>query len=579
MKRINRKSALLFSLSLLAAAMLFSCQSMPAEGAGAGAGDTAETDETIGEFVDKGYPKPQIVGHNGMVSSAGTLSSYVGSQILAQGGNAVDAAIAAAAMLTLEVPQNCSIGGHGIMMIYDAESGETRCIDFGGSLPQGFTIDQWGNPVQKPSGSVLSTIMPGTPAGWETALESYGTLSLGEALAPAIRYAEEGIPVAEEFLTAMGYMGGKDVFELYPDLAKVFLPNGEMMKPGELMKWPDLAKTYRLLAEKGTDAFYRGELTPKILKVLNEGGSRFTAEEFASYEPRWRETLSTTYRDEYEVFVPKAQSSSPQVLTLLNLWENYDFESIPFNSADYAHIMIESMRFARSNRDEYYGDPAFTDVPYDALVSKDYARKVFQALDMSKAGGNPWPADKVDPAKIHTTHLVTVDKEGNMVSLTQTIGGWFGAFSPVPGTGILLNDEGRYYSLEPENGPNYPEAGKLSQHDMSPTFVFKKGEPFMTVGTPGGEAIPQMIPQVIHHVIDYGMDPQKAIDVPRYLHWGHPMVYIDALAPRVVEELRARGHEDMQQAFYSGEPVAIMIDPETGSLWGGAEYPGMPVGY
>jgi len=540
-------------------------------------------DEAKMDIAPMAAPKPDIFGINGMVVAAGPISASSGLKVLQDGGNAYDALITAAALLTLEQPMNCGIGGHGIGIFYDRKTEKITTLDFGGGLPKKFTIDQWGTPPKIPESGLLATILPGALRGWDTILKTSGTMTLADALAPAIHYAEKGVPFRSDIIGAVEYWGGVEGLKSYPELAQSLLIAGRMPEIGDLHLRQDLAKTYKLIAEKGADVFYKGELGEKIVKFLNDRGSRFTKEEFADYEPVWRDVISTKYREEYEVFVPKAQASAPQILTLLNIWENYDFAKVGNMTADYVHVMVESLKFAIANRANYYGDPAFSDIPFDLITSKPYGKKIAHSIDMNKAKDREFWSDR-DLGKGHTTHLCVVDKEGNMAAITQTLGHWFGAREVVPGTGITLNNEGIFYDLTPKGGPNYPEAGKKSQHDMSPTIVFKKGQPYMAVGTPGGQAIPQIIAQIIHKIIDFGMTPQQAIDEPRFANWGVSRGGFGNMSKEEYRKLLAKGHrvEDLipiEGRGYCGVPAAIIIHEKNRVLLGGISWNGIVVGY
>ncbi|MFC2164300.1 gamma-glutamyltransferase family protein [Acidobacteriota bacterium] len=546
-------------------------------------GGNKEKDEVIMDFAPMATPKPDIFGTNGMVVAAGPISASSGLKVLQDGGNAFDALITVAALLTLEQPMNCGIGGHGIGMFYSSKTGKLTTLDFGGGLPKKFTIDQWGTPPEIPGRGLLATILPGTLKGWDTILKAYGTISIADALAPAIHYAEKGVPFRPDVIGTVDYLGGVKKFELYPELAKALIIDGRIPEIGDLLKRPDLAKSYELIAERGADVFYKGELGDKIIKFLNDHGSRFTKEEFENYEPVWREVISTKYRDEYEVFVPKAQVSSPQILTLLNIWENYDFSKIGNMSADYVHIMVESLKFAIANRANFYGDPEFSDIPFDMITSKSYGKKIANGIDMNKSKDREFWSNR-ELGKGHTTHFCVVDKEGNIAAITQTLGNWFGAIEVVPGTGITLNNEGIFFDLTPEDGPNYPEAGKKSQHDMSPTLVFMNGKPYMAVGTPGGEAIPQIIAQVIHKIIDFGMTPQQAIDEPRFVDGGVSKGGFGNMSKEEYKKLLAKGHRaddliPIEGKGNCGVPAAIIIDEKNDVLLGGINWNGIVVGY
>lgn len=548
-------------------------------GVEAGLEKAAETAPAVNGYE---FRKSEFPAKYGMASSASPLAVMIGNRILQNGGNAFDAAVAMGAILTIDLPDACGIGGHGIATIYDAETEEIRCLDFGGQLPAAFNVDQWGNPPVKPEFSVLASILPGTPRGWETLLKTYGTMDLAEVLEPAIFYAENGVPFRPNLVRFMNFFD-EELYKLYPEMYKFLLPEGKMPEPGDLMKRQDLADTYKLLAERGMDEFYEGELAEKIVTFLNEQGSRFTLEEFARYQPRWRDVIGSTYRDDYKVFVPKAQVAAPAILTQLNTWENFDLVSLGHYSTDYLHLMLETSRFAFADRRAYYGDPAFTEIPYEKLVSKEYGRNQARRINFEKANEGIVPGDleRIDsehPGKIHTTHICVVDKWGNMVAMTQTLGFILGSWNVVPGTGITMNNEGMYFDLEPVNGPNYPVAGKLSQHDMSPTIVFKNEKPFMVIGAPGGEGITQTIPQVISNIIDFNMVPQQAVDAPRVVFMGGFWLQYEGISQESERILRMRGF-DLENSSFRGYVNCILKDPETGTLWGGADYDGMALGF
>lgn len=526
---------------------------------------------------------PAICGKNGMVASASPLASAVGLKVLMDGGNAMDAAITTASMLSVDEPYFSGIGGHGIMTLYWAANGAIECLDFGGGMPQGFTIDQWGEPPAYPSRDVSSAIFPATLAGWAQALEKYGTLSLAETLQPVIHYAETGVavrPVVRDFIDRI-FEDAKQ----FPEFAKIFLPRGRVPAVGETLVYEDLAKTLRAIANEGVSLFYRGELAERMVSYLNAHGSRFTREEFASYEPRWRETIRTTYRDEYEIIVPKCQVCAVNILTQLNVWEHFDLKNSGLCTPDSLHVGIESAKMAFADRKNYCGDPDFSEVPYERLAAKAYAQDLAARITMEQVCPER-PGDiRQRTNKGGTTHLTVVDRDGNAVAITQTIGPDFGCLHVIPGTGVILNNEGVYFDLDPVDGPNYPQAGKLSQHDMSPTLVLRDGKLVLALGTPGAIGITQTIPQVISNVIDHGLDIQTAIDADRYRYYGNGEVRLgEGISNDVRDALAARGHRLLPPSatpMWAGGFNAVAGDPVNGTLTGGADprRGGLAVGY
>lgn len=484
---------------------------------------------------------PVVSGRNGVVVSESSVAPSLGLKVLMDGGNAIDAAITTAAALTVADFTMCGIGGHGTMMMYWAETGEVKCLDFGGYLPSKFSIDQYGTPPNPPPlRDPKSSILPGTLAGWAEALDKYGTISLAEALSPAIKLAEEGFvlnPCEQERIDRI-----HDLTPLFPEGAKLWMPGGRVPKVGQTLKFTDLANTYKLIAEEGPDVFYKGELGDKIVQYMNENGSRFTKEDFANYKPIWRDTLSNTYRDHYEVFVPKNQNFSPVILTMLNIWENFNMRGMGVLSPETIHLIIEANKVALADRTAYYGDPDFSEVPYEILTSKAYAKRIAEGISMDKASPEK-PGNIEGLEGSCTTNLAVVDKDHNVVCITQTIGSAFGSMHVVPGTGITLNNEGQFFDLEPINGPNYPEAGKRVENQMGAAIVLKDGKIWLGVGAPGGTRIPPNIALLIRSMIDHDFRIQEAIEVPRITYIGNGITEIERGIPwEVQEELWKMGH-------------------------------------
>lgn len=533
---------------------------------------------------------PKVNGRNGAIGAATAVASAAGLKCLQDGGNAFDAAVVTAAMITVSEFYASGIGGHGTMMLYVAETDEVKCLDFGGGLPKKWSVDQLDSPTTAPEPtSVLTTIQPGTLAGWAELLDKHGTISLAEALAPAIKYAEEGVPVNSSAASAIA--GKQDMISLLPEAAKIWMPNGRPPKEGEMIVFKDLAETYRRIGKEGPDLFYKGELADKIVKYLNDNGQRFTKEEFANYKPIWQELLSNTYRDEYEVFVVKNQNYTPIILTMLNIWENFDMKGLGLYSVEDIHLVIEAMKVALADRTTYYGDPAFNDVPYDILISKEYAKSIVDRIDMRRASPSE-PGNVADFAmaddrygdiayfamendrygdKETTSNLAVVDKDHNMCVITQTLGAYLGNLHIVPGTGITLNSEGEYFDMFPINGSNYPEPGKKPENQMGPAIVKKNGKIFLGMGSPGGTMIPQAIGLAIQRIIDHGFPIQDAIELPRIRYRENGWTEIERGIPwPVLEKLWQMDHKIKTPGFLAGLS-GVLIDPETGVMEAGAE--------
>lgn len=525
---------------------------------------------------------PYVGGRNGIVAAASPLAATEGLRVLMDGGNAIDAAIVTAAILSVDEPYFSGPGGHGILLMYDAAAKQVRCLDFGGFAPHAFTIDQWGTPPAYPQGSVQSTIFPALLAGWSEALATYGSISLEDALQPVVEHARKGVvmrPVVASYIRNIA-----PNLAHYPELARIFMPDDRVPRAGELIRYPALGESFRVIAKEGVRNFYEGTLAERMVDYLNKHGSLFTPEEFKNYRPRWRPTITTTYRDRYEIVVPRCQSCSPCILTQLNVWEQFDLQRLGLNTPDSVHLGIEAAKVSFNDRRNLCGDPDFHEIPYERLASKDYAREIVERIKLSH-GASEIPGDEFENKPGGTTHLTVVDRHRNAVAITQTLGPDFGCLHVVPQTGIILNSEGLYFDLEPEGGPNYPEPGKLSQHDMSPTIVLRDGELFLALGAPGAQGITQTIPQVISKVIDHNMGIQSAIESGRYRYYGRGKVQLDEdIAAQAKDQLLAKGHQVLPPTptpIWAGAFNAVSIDPTNGTLAGGADprRGGLSVGY
>ena len=340
----------------------------------------------------------------------------------------------------------------------------------------------------------------------------------------------------------------------------------------------DLPHAAGELVRIGLQAFVRRgdtDADEHIVRYCNRNGSRFTRREFSEYRPRWRSTLAATYRDRYRVVVPKCQTCSPNILTQLNVWEHFDVAGWGPSSFECLHLGIETAKLAFADRRNHCGDPDFSAVPYERLASKDYAAALAKRIDPVRAQPER-PGDEPDDGRRGgTTHLTVVDEERNAVAMTLTLGPDFGSMHVVPGTGIILNNEGVFFDLDPPGGPNFPAAGKRVQHDMSPTLVFKDDALFLALGTPGGQGITQTTPQVISKVIDHGLGLQAAIESDRYRYFGAGRVRPgEGIPPAVRDRLREAGHEVLPPSappIWAGGFHAVMVEPDTGTLAGGAD--------
>jgi gamma-glutamyltranspeptidase/glutathione hydrolase len=567
----NFKKAL--AIAALACLAVVSCMTSSKPGVS----NVLKTDTEF-KFQKAAYRPVHInMGPNGGVASGGPMGPSVGLKVLMDGGNAIDAAITTAVMSTVTQYSMNNIGGHGGMALYLAATKEVKFLNWGGGLPKAFDINDWGNPpAEPPSRNVANTVLPGTLKGWEVALKTYGTISLADALAPAIEYAEKGFPVYPSLARHMASVA--DEIELYPEFKEVIYPNGRPPREGEILAFPDLANTYKRIAKEGTGIFYGGDLGKKVVSFLNEHGSKFTIEEFANYQPWWDDMLKTTYRGEYEIYAPKNQNFSPVVLEMFNMWENFNLPKMHPLAADTLHIMGEVHKIALADR-VYYGDPKFSVIPYNTLVSKSYGKDAASLIKMNKvlpdlpAGeqlGTLKSALSMDSERSTryrstTTSIAAVDKWGNVALITQTIGAGHGSMHVVPGTGIILNNEGVYFDLHPKNGPNYPGPGKLVENQMGGIMVLKDGKFYAGAATPTGWQIPLQIAEVLQRMLDYDLNPQEAIELPRYSYRGSGILMLEPdISQEVRDDLSARGH-DVKTGFPTFGMVAVKIDPVSGA--------------
>jgi len=501
-----------------------------------------------------------VVAKKGMVVSASRIASEVGVQILKKGGNAVDAAVATAFALAVTYPQAGNIGGGGFMLIRLADSGKVIFIDYRERAPY---------------------------------KASRGTMSLPEVMAPAIRLAEEGF-VVDRFLARSFARRAKD-FSQFESTAKVFLKkDGTTYSEGEVFRQPDLARTLRLIAEKGPDAFYRGEIADLIVREMKRGGGLITKKDLAEYRAVVREPVVGNYRGYTVYSAPPPSSGGICLLELLNILEGYDLKGMGFGSSATISLMAEAEKLVYADRAEFLGDPDFVKMPVSGLISKKYASFLRKKISLARAmpstkvsHGNPWMFEDEE-----TTHFSVVDERGNAVSNTYTLNGSFGSMVVVDGAGFLLNNEMDDFSIK----PGYPNIyglvggeanaiapGKRMLSSMTPTIITKGGKLFMVIGSPGGSTIITTVLQVILNVIDHGMNIQQAIDAPRVHHqWLPDVLFVEPFAiPKDVKNaLLKRGYKIKLRSSI-GDAQGILIDQRTGEITGGSDPrgDGAAVGY
>ncbi|GAK55671.1 gamma-glutamyltranspeptidase [Candidatus Vecturithrix granuli] len=560
-------------------------------------------------FVSSGVVNAQVVfiegksldypveGKNGMVVTGQELATRAGLEVLQKGGNAIDAGVTVGFVMAVTLPRAGNIGGGGFMIVHSAKTGETVAIDYREKAPakayRDMFLDKDGNAdAQLSRYTHLSAGVPGVIAGFAYALEKYGTISLAEALAPAIKYAEEGFVLNENLVK--DFHAAEKNLRAFPATEKIFFKaDGSFYEPGDLFVQPELAKTLKLIAQEGPKAFYEGAIAELIVKQMEAHGGLMTKEDLANYQPAIREPIHGTYRG-FDVFsMCPPSSGGVHIVQILNILEGFDLRYLGHNSAATIHLMAEAMKRAYADRAEYLGDSDFVDVPLKGLTSKAYAAELRNQINRFKATVSstlkPGNAPKYESDQ--TTHYSIVDKEGNAVSNTYTINFSFGSGIVVEGAGFLLNNEMDDFSAKPGvpnayglvgGDANAVEPNKRMLSSMSPTIVLNNGKVFLVAGSPGGSLIITTTLQVIMNVIDFGMNIQEAVNAPRVHHqWLPDEVRLEkGIGLDTIKLLTEMGHTVVVRDAM-GAASSIMVDPKTGMMYGAADRrrEGLALGY
>ena len=515
------------------------------------------SNEPIIRYGDLRHP---VFGANGMVSSQNAHASEVGAQVLADGGNAVDAAVAVGFALAVTLPRAGNLGGGGFMLVHDAAADETVAIDYREAAPRranrDMFLDEDGNvDPERARFSHLSAGVPGTVAGLWRAHQDYGTLPWKRVVEPAIRLARDGFEVTYD-LAGLLASRKERMCRLEAACRYFYKPGGEPYQPGERLMQPDLADTLQLIAEEGPDTFYKGAIADKIVAEMERGGGFVDAESLAAYEPVVRDPARGTYRG-YEVLtMPPPSSGGIHVVQMLNILENFPVAEFGSGSADAIHVLAETARLAYADRSKHLGDPDYYDVPADWLMSKAYARQLAATIDMKRARPSSEVAPGVPPAyeSPDTTHFSVMDRDGNVVSNTTTLNFSFGSGIAVAGAGFLLNNEMDDFSAKAGvpnafgllgGEANEIERGKRPLSSMTPLIVLDDGDVWFATGSPGGSRIITTVLQMVVNVIDHGMNIAEAEAAPRMHHQWYPDVLQleSGFSPDTIRILEARGHE------------------------------------
>jgi gamma-glutamyltranspeptidase/glutathione hydrolase len=453
---------------------------------------------------------------NAMAATSQPLATQVALDIMQEGGNAIDAAIAANAVLGLVEPTGNGIGGDLFAIVWDAESEKLYGLNASGRSPKSLSLEYFKENGYEsiPPRGVLPLSVPGAVDGWFELHDRFGQLDMESVLQPAISYAESGFPVTEVIAYYMGRNAA--VLADQPGFADVFMKDGDVPEKGERFKNPDLANTYKLLANKGRDAFYKGEIARTIDEFVEKHGGFLSYEDLAEHESTWVNPVSTNYRG-YNLWELPPNTQGIAAQQILNILEQYDLSAMGFDSPEYIHHFVEAKKLAFEDRAKYYSDPAFNDVPVEGLLDKGYAKERAELINPNKAGRSYEPGNP--PTEGDTIYLTTADKDGNMVSLIQSNYRGMGSGVTPTGLGFVLQNRGELFALD-ANHRNVFEPGKRPFHTIIPAFVTKDGKPLMSYGVMGGATQPQMHAQILINMIDFGMNLQEAGDAPRILHTG-----------------------------------------------------------
>ena len=539
---------------------------------------------------DRPTPSPRatrsvVMARNGVIATSQPLASAAGLQVLQRGGNAIDAAITAAAVLAVVEPTMNGIGGDLFAIVYDAKTKKLSALNASGragaaASPAFFA----GRKLTSiPYRGELSVSVPGVIDGWSELLAKHGTITMAQALAPAIGHARDGYAVAE--VVAWQWADEVATLARNPAAARTFLIDGRAPKPGEIVRNPNLAASLEAIAKGGRDAFYKGDLAARITKDLQARDGILTAADFAAHTSDWVETISTTYRG-YDVHEMPPNTQGVVALQMLNILEGFDLEAMGHNSGAYLHHLVEAKRIAFADRDAHLAAPdAVKPEALKMMLSKAYAAQRRKEIDATRSareyapggadvpgawGLEPGAGGNVKPAMGDTVYLTVADRHGNVVSLIQSIYESFGSGVVAGDTGIVLHNRGSQFSLNAAH-PNVVAPGKRPFHTLVPAMVLKDGKPWLSFGVMGGDMQPQGHVQVLLNLIEFGMNVQAAGEAPRFRHTGNGLALESAIMPEARFYLNDRGHRLLSSIGVFGGFQGILIDPKTGVLMGGSD--------
>jgi gamma-glutamyltranspeptidase/glutathione hydrolase len=512
-----------------------------------------------------------MMGRRGMAAASHPLAALAGYNILLKGGNAIDAAVAMVSTLSVVEPYSVGLGGDAFALIYLAGEKKPIGMNASGRAPYHARIESFKKRGLKeiPERGILSVTVPGALQGWAQALERYGTLSLFDVFEDAIHIAEEGFPVTE--VIAGEWKEAEKILLLSESSARTFLIDGKAPRPGQIFTNRELAKTYQEIARGGVSVFYEGKIRDAILRVSESKGGFFSRQDFNDHMTTWVEPISTGYRG-YTVYELPPNGQGVTALEMLNVLEGYDIKNLGHDSPEYFHLLIESKKAAFSDRDRFITDPEFEKIPMDRLLSKEYAEEIRSEIDRDKAA-TPF-ALAVPERGSETVYLTAVDKDRNAISFISSLFMAFGSGVVVDGTGIVLQNRGKSFSLD-SGHKNKLEPHKRPLHTIIPGMLFKGGEFLMSFGVMGADMQPQGHVQFLINLIDFGMNLQEAVDAPRARHLKDMEVYLEEGIPEETAlALAGKGHQIIRKFSpinQVGGGQAIYLDHAENVLLGASD--------
>jgi gamma-glutamyltranspeptidase/glutathione hydrolase len=510
------------------------------------------------------------VGRRGMIATSQSLASAAGLKVLQSGGNAIDAAVTAAAVLAVVEPSMNGIGGDLLALVYDSKTRRVHGLDSTGRSAYAATAEEYRRRglTAMPSVGVLTVDVPGVVEGWHQLLTRFGSITLGQALAPAIDVAREGFPVAE--LMSHEWQNYFETLAADKHTADTFLPDGRPPRHGEIFANPRLARSLESIASEGRDAFYNGSIAHAIVADIKSRNGLLEMRDFADHRADWVEPIATNYRG-YDLFEMPPSTQGFVALEMLNIMEGFDIAALGHNSADYLHLVAEAKRIAFADRSTFLADrDHMPPGVLQMLTSKDYAASRRSEISMRKAAAGYAPLDFAGKDHGDTVYLTAADAHGNVISFIQSLFNSFGAGFVAGDTGITLHNRGSGFVLTPGH-PNELAPHKRPLHTLVPAMLVRDDKPWMSFGVMGGDNQAQAHAQMVANFVDFGMHVQEAGDAPRMRHMGDELALESGIGSEVRRDLEARGHTIKDGRGLVGGYQAIHIDPRTGVLMGGSD--------